>query len=95
MHQSHPPHTPAESPDNGQTARPATEELVTLTPKEKEVLRWGALGKSSWEIAQIMRCTEATVNFHFANIRRKFKVCSRWIALRKAAEMGLLDAENV
>lgn len=64
---------------------------VTLTPKEKQVGHWGNKGKSSWEIAQILACTEATVNFHFANIRRKFSVGSRWLALRKAAEMGLLD----
>jgi len=64
---------------------------VTLTPKEKQVGHWGNKGKSSWEIAQILACTEATVNFHFANIRRKFNVGSRWLALRKATEMGLLD----
>ncbi|WP_062390637.1 response regulator transcription factor [Pseudomonas abietaniphila] len=64
---------------------------VTLTPKEKQVSHWGNKGKSSWEIAQILACTEATVNFHFANIRRKFNVGSRWLALRKAAEMGLID----
>lgn len=51
--------------------------LTPLTPKEHVVLHWGSLDKSSREIAQILGCTEATINFHFSNIRRKFNVYSR------------------
>ena len=54
-------------------------------------MEWAVMGKSSWEIAQILECTESAVNYHFANIRVKFKVSSRWVALRKAAEMGLVN----
>jgi len=64
---------------------------ISLTRKELEVMEWAVMGKSSWEIAQILECTESAVNYHFANIRVKFKVSSRWAALRKAAEMGLVQ----
>lgn len=47
---------------------------VYLTPREQQVLLWCAYGKSSWEIGQILQCKESTVNFHVANILRKFDV---------------------
>ncbi|MFU2326182.1 helix-turn-helix transcriptional regulator [Pseudomonas sp. NFX98] len=64
---------------------------VRLTTREKEVLQWSAAGKSSWEIGQIVSCTEAGVNYHFCNIRRKFGVRSRWIAMVMALEQGLIQ----
>ena len=66
-------------------------EAIKLTAREKEVLQWSAIGKSSWEIAQIVDCTEAGVNYHFCNIRRKFGVRSRWIAMVMALEQGLIQ----
>jgi LuxR family quorum-sensing transcriptional regulator LasR len=63
---------------------------IKLTPREKEVLMWSAAGKSSWEITRIISCTEAGVNYHFCNIRRKFGVRSRWVALVMALEQGLI-----
>jgi len=65
---------------------------IRLTAREKELLQWTAIGKSSWEIAQIVQCTEAGVNYHFCNIRRKFGVRSRWIAMVMALEQGLIQA---
>ena len=53
-------------------------------------MQWSAAGKSSWEIGQIVECTEAGVNYHFCNIRRKFGVSSRWSAVVKALEQGLI-----
>ncbi|MNP84660.1 Transcriptional activator protein LasR [compost metagenome] len=63
---------------------------ISLTAREKEVLQWSAAGKSSWEIGRIFNCTEAGVNYHFANIRRKFGVSSRGLAVVKALELGLI-----
>lgn len=37
---------------------------VVLTSREKEVLQWCAIGKTSWEISVICNCSEANVNFH-------------------------------
>lgn len=64
--------------------------LPKLTPRERECLKWTAIGKSSWEIANIYRCSEATVNFHMSNIRRKMGVGSRRVAAVKAVRMGLI-----
>jgi len=64
---------------------------IKLTNREREVLQWSAAGKSSWEIGQIVSCTEAGVNYHFCNIRRKFGVRSRWIAMAIALEQGLIQ----
>lgn len=91
MHQTH-------STSNGQLARrtkPAEHQesndiAIKLTPKEKEVLAWGAMGKTSWEIALILKCTESGVNFHFSNIRLKFGVSTRASALIKATALGLV-----
>lgn len=65
--------------------------VITLTAREKTVLQWCAAGKSSWEIGRIFNCTEAGVNYHFYNIRRKFGVSSRGAAVLKALELGLIQ----
>ncbi|WP_179055652.1 helix-turn-helix transcriptional regulator [Pseudomonas umsongensis] len=75
---------------NFQPQEPEKPNEITLTTREQEVLQWSAFGKSSWEIGQIVRCTEAGVNYHFCNIRRKFGVSSRWTAVVKALEQGLI-----
>lgn len=62
-----------------------------LTKREKECLKWMACGKSTWEISQILSCSEATVNFHMANIRNKMGVTSRAAAVFKAARIGIVD----
>jgi LuxR family quorum-sensing transcriptional regulator LasR len=64
---------------------------VALTTREKEALLWSARGKSSWEISRIFNCSEAGVNYHFSNIRRKFGVSSRWTAVMMALEQGLIE----
>jgi LuxR family quorum-sensing system transcriptional regulator SolR len=48
-----------------------------LTPKEQEVLRWSADGKTVPELAIIMNISERTVNFHVTNILGKLKVTSK------------------
>ncbi|VVO00938.1 helix-turn-helix transcriptional regulator [Pseudomonas fluorescens] len=75
---------------NFQPQEPEPPKAITLTTREREVLQWSAAGKSSWEIGQIVECTEAGVNYHFCNIRRKFGVSSRWSAVVKALEQGLI-----
>ncbi len=62
-----------------------------ITSRELECLEWCAAGKSSWDIAHLMNCTEATVNYHFANIRRKFGASSRRMAVIKAIQLGFLS----
>lgn len=69
-------------------------EKPRLTRRELEVLRWVMVGKSSWEISKITSCSEATVNFHIANVRQKFGVSTRQQALVKAIRMGILTPED-
>lgn len=71
--------------------RAETQPRIALTLREKEALLWSAKGKSSWEISRIFNCTEAGVNYHFSNIRRKFGVSSRWAAVMMALEQGLIQ----
>ncbi|MRR56666.1 MAG: LuxR family transcriptional regulator [Deltaproteobacteria bacterium] len=65
--------------------------IPPLTPREIECLRWGATGKSSWEIGQILRCSEAAVNFHMKNVRKKFDVTTRQAAVVRAIQLGLIE----
>lgn len=63
---------------------------IHLTEKELECLKWAATGKTSWEISLLMNCSESTVNFHFGNLRRKFKTSSRQQVLVKALRLGVI-----
>ena len=65
-----------------------------LTKRELEVLSWVMVGKSSWEVSKIPTCSEATINFHIANIRQKFNVNTRQQALVKAIALGILTPED-
>ena len=62
-----------------------------MTRCEIDFLKWSAVGKTSWETAKILMCTEATVNFHFSNIRRKMNVTSRRQAVVKAIRLGMIN----
>ena len=91
QHQQHPyhqPHVPQHQIDAQRAALPR------LTRRELEVLQWVMAGKSSWEIARITSCSEATVNFHLANVRQKFDVNTRQQAVVKAIALGLLTPED-
>lgn len=74
-------------------ARPELE-APRLTRRELEVLQWVMAGKSSWEIARITGCAEATANFHLANVRRKFGVNTRQQAVVKAIALGMITPED-
>ncbi|SFD20823.1 helix-turn-helix transcriptional regulator [Massilia yuzhufengensis] len=68
--------------------------LPRLTRREREVLQWVMVGKSSWEVARITNCSEATINFHLANVRQKFGVNTRQQAVVKAIALGLITPED-
>ncbi len=72
---------PAATPDEG---------TIVLTPRELECLKWSAFGKSSWDIANIMNCSESGINAHFNRIRRKFGTSTRRQAIVKAIRMGII-----
>jgi LuxR family quorum-sensing transcriptional regulator LasR len=68
----------------------AIDKTTSVTPREKECLKWAAVGKSSWEISKILHCSEATIKFHMANIRRKFGVNTSRQAIVKAIGHGTI-----
>lgn len=65
-------------------------EPLHLTPREKEIMKWTMEGKSAWAVAQILSCSEATVNFHVRNVLRKLKCANKHQAMLKAFSLGLL-----
>src|SRR5690606_29242341 len=67
----------------------APEAMVTLTHREKEILRWTAEGKTSCEVAQILSISERTVNFHINNAMLKLCCTNKTQASAKAAALGL------
>lgn len=73
------------------TAQGKSSHCVKLTDKELECLKWVAAGKSSWEVSRILGRSEATINFHMANIMRKFDVQTRQQAVVKAIKQGLVN----
>lgn len=63
---------------------------VMLSSREVEVLRWTAEGKTSSEVADILRIAERTVNFHINNAVAKLKANNKTAAAIRAAVLGLL-----
>lgn len=64
---------------------------VNLTSREREVLNWSMVGKTSWETSVILNCSESTINFHLSNIRQKFGVNTKQQAIIKGLKLGLIQ----
>lgn len=67
-----------------------TSDTEILTKREYEILSWYTSGKTGWEISKILNISEATVKFHFGNIKKKFGVFSMSHAVVKAMLKGIL-----
>lgn len=63
---------------------------IGLTEREKESLKWLAAGKTNWEIAQILKCSERTVKYHVRSICQKFGVTNRHHAAIRAVALGVV-----
>ncbi|WP_084801136.1 autoinducer binding domain-containing protein [Bradyrhizobium sp. Tv2a-2] len=63
---------------------------IRLSEREKECLRWGAEGKSSWEIGMILKVSENTVNFHVKNAIQTLDASNRTHAIVKAIRLNLI-----
>ena len=63
--------------------------LALLSPREQEILRGIARGKSNKEIARALGIAETTVKIHVQHVLRKLEVSSRVHAAVIAAEVGL------
>lgn len=80
------------SPAAQRLLAPETQRMgsVYLTSRERDVLSWTALGKSSWAIGTLTGLSPSTVNFHLRNAMRKFGVSSRHVAASHALRLGLI-----
>jgi DNA-binding CsgD family transcriptional regulator len=61
-----------------------------LTRQELECVRWCKEGKTNWEIGEIMRISEKTVEFHLTNAMRKLGATNRMTAVITAIKAGLV-----
>ncbi|WP_375055596.1 LuxR C-terminal-related transcriptional regulator [Zobellella sp. DQSA1] len=68
--------------------RPSLWNNPRLTPKEIEVIKWCAHGKSYWEISLVMSISERTVKFHMNNIFKKLDVLNKAQAVARCMSLG-------
>ena len=64
---------------------------VPLTPREIEVLKWSADGKTAGEIGDILNIAVPTVNFHIKNVVLKMRAANKTAAVVRALMSGLLN----
>lgn len=69
----------------------AVQPEVPLTPREIEVLKWSADGKTAGEISDILSISTPTVNFHIKNVVQKMKAANKTAAVVQALLSGLLN----
>jgi len=68
-----------------------TQRLSSLTPREREALRWIAGGGSTKEIARAMQVSQSTARTHVQNVLMKLGVRSRLQAVALMAREDLGD----
>ncbi|KVE27442.1 hypothetical protein WS67_11770 [Burkholderia singularis] len=68
----------------------ATRIRMQLSPREIEVLKWSAAGKTVIELSAILGVTGATVQFHLQNAKRKLGVSTKIQATDHARRLGLI-----
>lgn len=72
-------------------AKEGSDNQVKLTKREIECLTWATEGKSSWEISQILGCSERTAIFHLTNAANKLGATNRYQAISKALLAGIIQ----
>ena len=71
--------------------RPLPRSKPALTPREREVLAWGANGKSAWEIGEILSIAKRTVDEHAQTAFRKLGAVNRTHAVAIALRERIID----
>jgi PAS domain S-box-containing protein len=83
---------PADWPDRElEVTESRSDPIVSLTPRELEVLTLAADGLGGLELAERLVLSPATVRTHFKNIYEKFSVQNRAAAVAKAMRLGVID----
>lgn len=70
--------------------RARTGELVRLTRREIQCLKWAAKGKTDSEIAELVKISMPTVRFHMRNAADKMGAVGRPQAVQRAAVLGYI-----
>lgn len=70
---------------------PSIKPAHTLTPRETEILKWSAMGKTASDIATILCLSERTVGFHISSTFKKLGVNNKIGAVLAASKLGCLD----
>jgi LuxR family quorum sensing-dependent transcriptional regulator len=65
-----------------------TQKRRLLTKREREVLQWTAIGKTSWEISQILGVAESTITSHIKAAAAKFDTPNRVATIVTALRRG-------
>lgn len=68
-----------------------TQEPISISDRERDVLQWTARGKTRAEIAIILGISPSTVNIHVNNILKKFDTNNIAVAAFKAMNMYLIQ----
>lgn len=63
---------------------------IVLTDRERVCLKWTSLGKTAWEIAQIIGRSKPTVEYHLQKAIRKLDATNKAHAATLARERGLI-----
>lgn len=61
-----------------------------LTPREREVLQWAAMGKTAWETAQLLNLSEKTVKFYLLRACERLGANNKTHAVAVALKNQLL-----
>jgi DNA-binding CsgD family transcriptional regulator len=72
------------------TQRASLPVRTPLSRREKEVVRWLADGKNTWEISVILGISERTIKFHVGVILQKLNAVNRSHAVAIAISNGLI-----
>lgn len=65
--------------------------ILSLTDREKEVLKWAGLGKTADETADILLCSRKTVEAHIQNAMSKLGATNKTQATVQAIYQGLIN----
>lgn len=69
----------------------ALADLPRLTHREVEVMKWMADGKTARDIAEILKVSKYTVDFHVKNSVHKLNAANKTSAVTQAALLGMLN----
>jgi DNA-binding CsgD family transcriptional regulator len=65
-------------------------ELPRLTAREIECMRWVAVGKTNWEVGQVLGISASTVHFHVESAKKKLNKSTRTEAVAVLVLHGLI-----